>query len=161
MKKIRAIILCSAFTSDCGFDKSTTILLGDVYCPNTKCLGKLCLHKKTFQSLDRSDYHSPQCAPVCQVRNNPLERKTSCFFLSLGQGVYVFGETPKSIQDIVGDVFCPGKYCSNRKNCESLDNYVTTPRSNYDCGKGSFYVLRARKRNKNRQNWLFLCLKKR
>ena len=55
----------SAFIPDCGYDTRTIILIGDVYCPNTKCLGKLCLHKKTFQSLGRSDYQCPQCASVC------------------------------------------------------------------------------------------------
>ena len=51
---LRAITMCSAFTPDCGYDNSTIILLEDVYGPNTKCLCKFCLHKKTFQSLDRS-----------------------------------------------------------------------------------------------------------
>ena len=49
----RAITMCS---TDCGYDNSTIVFIGDVYCPNTKCLGKLCLHKKTSQSLGRSDY---------------------------------------------------------------------------------------------------------
>ena len=78
--------MCSAFTPDCGYENSTTIFIGDVYCPNTKCLGKLCLHKKTFQSLGKSDYQCPQCASVCQVRNNPFEDQTNSFFLSLGPG---------------------------------------------------------------------------
>ena len=56
VKKLRAITICSAFTPDCGYDNSPIILIGDVYCPNTKCLVKLCLHKKTFQYLGRSDY---------------------------------------------------------------------------------------------------------
>ena len=56
---LRAITMYSAFTPDCGYDTSTIFLIGDVYCPNTKCLVKLCLHKKTFQSLGRSDH---QCA---------------------------------------------------------------------------------------------------
>ena len=43
--------MCSAFTPDCGHDNSTMIFIGDVYCPNAKCLDKICLHKKTFQSL--------------------------------------------------------------------------------------------------------------
>ena len=64
VKLSRAITMCSAFTPDCGYDKSTIILIGDVFCPNTKCLGKICLHKKTFQSLGRSDYQCPQCG-VC------------------------------------------------------------------------------------------------
>ena len=45
--RLRAITMCSAFTPDCGYDKSTIILIGHVYCPNTKCSGKLCLHKNT------------------------------------------------------------------------------------------------------------------
>ena len=104
-------------------------------CPNTKCSGKLCMHKKTFQSLCRSDYHCPQCASVCQVRDISFEYQTCSLFLSLGQGVYIFKEIPKSIQDVIRDVYCPGKCCSNREKCESLDGFVTTPRSIYGCGK--------------------------
>ena len=132
---LRAITMCSAFTPDCGYDKSTISLIGDVHCPNTKCLAKLCLHKKTFQSLGRSDYQCPQCGSVCQVRNIPFEEQTFSFFLSFGQGVYVFEENPKSNQDVIGDVFGPGQYCCNRDKCESIGGYVTTPRSSYSCGK--------------------------
>ena len=135
MTFLRAITSCSPFTPNCGYDNSTIILIGDVYCPNTKCLGKLCLHKKTFQSLGRSDDQCPQCASVCQVRNIPLEEQTNSIFLSLGQGVYIFEENPKSVQDVVGDVYCPGEFCLNREKCESLGGYVTTPRNIYCCGK--------------------------
>ena len=93
------------------------------------------MHKKTFQSLGRSHYQCPQCASVCQVRNIPFEDQTTSFFLSFDQGFYSFEERPKSIQDLIGDVFCPGKYCSNRKKCESLSVYVTTARSFYGCRK--------------------------
>ena len=127
--------MCSAFSLDCGRDNSTIILIRYVYCPNTKCSGKLCLHKNTFQSLGGSGYQIPQCASVCQVRNIPFEDQTKSFLLSFGQGVYIFEESPKSIQDVTGDVYCPGKYCFNREKCESLDGYVTTPRSIYGCGK--------------------------
>ena len=127
--------MCSAFTPVCGYDNSTIILTGDVYCPNKKCLGKLCLHKKTFQSLGRNDYQRPQCGSVYQVLNIPFEEQTNSFFLSLGQGVYVFEESPKSIQDVIGDVCCPGKYCFNREKCESIGGYVIIPRSIYGCGK--------------------------
>ena len=132
---LRAIAKCSAFTPDCGYDNSTFLLIGDVYCPITKCSCKLCLHKKTFEPLGRSDYHSPHCASVCQVRNFPFEDQKNSFFLSFDEGVYIFEENPKSIQDIVGDVCCPGKYCLNRENCESFGGYVTTLRSIYGCGK--------------------------
>ena len=96
---------------------------------------KLCLHKKTFQSLGRSDYQCPQCASVCQVHNIPFEDQTSSFILSFGQGDYIFEKSPKSIEDVIGDVFCPGKYCLNREKCESLGGDVTTPRTIHGCGK--------------------------
>ena len=127
--------MCSAFTPDSGYDNKAVILIGDVYCPNTKCLGKLCLHKKTFQSLGRSDYQCPQCASVCQVRNIPFEEQTNSFFLSLGPGVYIFQESPKSIQDVIGDVYCAGEFCLSREMCKSIGGYVPTPRSIYGCGK--------------------------
>ena len=125
--------MCSAFTPNCGYDNSSFVLIGDVYCPNTKCLGKLCLHKKTFQSLGRSDYQSPQCASVRQVRKILFENQTNSFFLSFGPGVYIFEGNPKKIQDVIGDVYCPGYYCSNREKCKSIGGYVKTPRSIYGC----------------------------
>ena len=128
-------MMWSAFNRGCGYDNSTNILIRDVYCPNTKCSGELCLHKKTFQSLGRSDYRCPQCESVCQMGNIRFEEQTYSFFLSLGQGVYIFEERPKSVQDVIGDVYCPGKYCSNREKCESIGGYVTTPISFYGCGK--------------------------
>ena len=109
-----------------GYDNSTIILIGDVLCPNTKCSKKLCLHKMFFQSLSRSDCQCPQCASVCQVRN--FEGQTNSFSLSFGRGFCTFEENPKSNQDVIGEVFCPSKYCFNRENCESLGCYVTTPR---------------------------------
>ena len=124
--KLRAITLCCAFTPDCGYENSTITIIGDA--------GKFCLLNKTFQSLGRNDYQCPQCESVCQVRNIPFEDRTNSFFLSLGQGVYISEESPKSAQDNIGDVYCPGKYRSNREKCESLDGYVTTPRSIYARG---------------------------
>ena len=123
----------SAFNPGCGYDNSTIILIGDVYCPNTKCMGKHCLHKKTFQSLGRSNSPGPQCGSVCQVRIILFEEQTNSFLLSLGHGVYIFEESSKSIQDVIGDVYCPGEYCLNREKCKSIGGYVTTPRSIYGC----------------------------
>ena len=121
--------MCIAFTPECGYDNSTIILIGDVYCPNTKCSGKLCLHKRTFQLLDRSEYQCQQCSFVYQMRNISFEDQTKSFFLPFGQGVYIFEMSPKSFQDVIGDVYCPGKHCFNTEKCESLGGYVTTPRS--------------------------------
>ena len=121
--------------TDFAYDNNAIIINEDVYCPKTKCLGKLCLHKKTFQYLGRIDYQCPQYGSVCQVRNIPSEDQTNSFFLSFGPGVYNFEESAKTIQDVIGDVYCPGKYCLNREKCESIGGYVTTPRSIYGCGK--------------------------
>ena len=158
VKYLSALTMCIAFTPDCEYDKSTIILIGDVCCPNTKCSGKLCLHKNTFKSFGRSDYQCPQSASLCRVRNIPFEHQTNSFFLSFGQVVYIFEESPKSIQDVIGGVYCPGKYCFNREKCESLEGYVTNSRSIYACGmcgawlfvQSSFHVTGAGKDDKNR-----------
>ena len=65
---------------------------------------------------------------MCQVRNISFEEQTNFFFLSLGQGIYIFDESPKSLQYVIGDVYCPGEYC-----LKSIGGYVTTPRSIYGC----------------------------
>ena len=122
----RAITMCS---TDCAYDNSAIIIIGDVYCPNAKRLGKPCLHKKTFQSPGRIDYQCPQS----RVRDLPFEEQINSFFLSLGQGVDIFGERPKSVQEVIGDVYCPGKYCLNTEKCKSIGGYVQTPRSIYGC----------------------------
>ena len=97
------------------------------------------LHKKTFQSLGRSDYQCQQCASVCQV----------LFFLKIIQFPFSFhlakgrfGENPESVQDVIGDVYCPDKYCFNREKCESPGGYITTPKSIYGSGKcGAWLVI--------------------
>ena len=82
-------------------------------------------------------------------------------FLSLGQGVYIFEESPKSIQYSIGDVYCPGTNGSNREKCESLGGYVTTSRFICGCGKCGAWLFVHKlpfmwqehvKTTKNRQN---------
>ena len=146
--------MCSAFTPDYGYDHSTINLIGNVFCPNTKCSGKICLRKKTFQSLGRSDYQCLQCAPVCQVHNIPFEDQTKCFFWSFGQGVYISEESPKSIQGVIGDVFCPAKYCFNWQKCQPLRGYVTNSRYIYgfgECGAWLFKKFSLRYKSTYRQ----------
>ena len=107
--------MCSAFTLDCSYGIAAIILFGDLYCPNTKCSGKLCFQEKTFESLGRSDYQCRHCASVFQVCNILYEDQTSSFFLSFGQGAF-FVESSKSIQEVNGDVYCPGKFCLTERN---------------------------------------------
>ena len=70
---------------------------------------------------------------MCQVRSIPFEDQTNSSFLSFSPGVYIFQEDPKSIQDVIGDVFCPGEYCLNKEKCKSIGSYVTIPRSIFGC----------------------------
>ena len=70
---------------------------------------------------------------MCQVRNIPFEDQTNSFFLSFGPGTYIFEENPKSIQVVIGDVFCPGEYCLNKEKCKSIGGSVTIPRSIFGC----------------------------
>ena len=64
-----------------------------------------------------------------------FEDQTNSFFLSIGPEVYIFEENPTSIEDVFGDVFCRSKNSFKREKCDTLDGYVTTPRSIYGCGK--------------------------
>ena len=74
-----------------------------------------------------------------------------------------------SIQDTIGDVYRPGKYCFNREKRESLGGYVTTPRSIYGCGKcGAWFfvnkvpfILQEHVKTTQRDNTRFFLLKKR
>ena len=68
-----------------------------------------------------------RCAICFEAQTNPL-------FLSFSQGIYIFEESPKSIRDGFEDVYCPSKYCFNGEKCESLDDYITTPRCINGCG---------------------------
>ena len=102
------------------------------------------------------------CVPV---RNIPFEDQTNSFFLSLGQGVYDFEESPKTTQDVIGDVFCPGKYCFIREKCDSLDGFVTpcdltmVMESVEPCYLFTkiLYVTRTRQDNQNKKNTIFCC----
>ena len=140
VKHLRAFSMCRAFFPDRGFENSTINFIRDVFCSIIECSGKLCLHKNTFQSVGRSDYQCRQCAFVCQIRNDLFEDQTNSFFLSFGQEVYIFKKSPLSIQDVIGDVFCPGEYCSNSEKCASPSGSVTTPKSIYGCGKCAAWI---------------------
>ena len=102
------------------------------------------------------------CVPGAKY---PFCGTNNFLFLSFGQGIHNFDESPKSIEDVIGDVSGPGKFSFNRAKCESLENYVTTPRSIHCFGKCGtcflltqfFYVTRSRKDDKSRNNTLLLC----
>ena len=80
---------------------------------------------------------------IINVRNVGLCARCAKFVLKIKQipflvawwRVYIFEASPKSFQDVIGNLYCLGKYCSSIEKCESLGGYVTTPRSIYACGK--------------------------
>ena len=98
--------MCSELTLDSQFDKSNIKLIGNVYCPETMCLNILCMHKMTFQSLDRSGRRFPECESMCQVCISPFEEQTNSFFLKFAQRIYIFEEKEKPFQDVFGAVCC-------------------------------------------------------
>ena len=78
------VMMCSAITPECLYDNSTINLIGNVFCPNTKCSGKNCL-QKNFQSLGRSNYQCLRGASVYQARIILFEDQTF-FFCRLVKG---------------------------------------------------------------------------
>ena len=157
--------MCNAFTPDCGYDNSTIILIGDVFCPNTKCLCTLCLHKKTFQSLDRSNYQCPQCGSVCQVRNFFLKIKQITFSCRLVKD-FTFLKEPKIISRCYCGCMLSWQVLFHRREmriyCRLCSNseipfWLWKVWSLIVCSQGSFYVTRTRKDDKNKQNAFFLC----
>ena len=107
-------MICGALTSFCRFDNRIIKLIGIVYCPNRMCASRLCVHKKTFQSIERSGDERPRSESTCQVRSIPFEEQVSSFFLNSDHGVCFFEGKQKSIQDVSGDVYCPGKFSSRQ-----------------------------------------------
>ena len=115
---LRAVTMCS---TDCAYDNSNIILIGDVYCPNTECSGRICLHKKSFQSLGRSDYQYPQCGSVCQVHNVPFEEQINCFFCRLVKE-FIFSKKEQSqFKKLLEMCFVLASIVSTQRNANPLE----------------------------------------
>ena len=71
--------------------------------------------KKRFLNLSRSDYQCPECGYTCQVRNIDYENQTRSDLLMSDQDIYNSEEKHKSNEDVIGDAFCPGRYCARQK----------------------------------------------
>ena len=105
---------------------------------------------------------------IINVRNARLCTRCPIFHLKVKQilfSSYVFEEIPESIQEVIGDVYCPGKHCFNRMKCESFEGYVTTPRSIHDFANGGawlfvrriLFTLQGLVKTTKRQSTLLLC----
>ena len=160
--------MCNAFTRDCGYDNFKFTFIGDVYCRNTECSGKICLHPKTFQSPGRSDYLCPQCASVCQVRNIPLEDQRGPFLVVSPRG-WNFWRKSIVISRYYWKCLLSWQVLFQQRQkpifwrlCNNSEFYFWLWRawSLVVCSQSSFYVTRAGKDYKSRQKTLFLCYKR-
>ena len=70
------------------------------------------------------------CVPSAQYS---FWRTNKLVFAVVWSNGLPFGESPISIQDVFGDVYCPGKYCLNEETCKSIGGNVSAPRSIYAC----------------------------
>ena len=159
--------MCSSFTADCGHENSTILLIEDVYCPNTKCSGKLRLHKKTFQSLGRSDYQCPQCVCVPSAQWSLWRSNNFLFLVLWPRGSHLWRESKINWRCYCRRVFSwqvlfqqremriSWRFCNNSE----IHLWLWKIWSLVDCSKSSFYLTRARKDDKNRQRTLFPCWK--
>ena len=102
------------------------------------------------------------CVPVAQ---NSFWRSNEILFLSFDQRVYIFEQSPKSIEDVFEDVYCPGKVLSQQREiptswrlCKNSEVHFWLCKvwSLVVCSQSSFYLTRARKDIKNWQNTRFL-----
>ena len=91
--------------------------------------------KRLFNLSAKANINARNAQNVCRVRKIPFEDQTNSFFLSFGSGIYIFEENPKSIQDVIGNLYCPSEYCLNEEKCKSMGGYVTNLRSIYGCDK--------------------------
>ena len=115
--------------------KNRFFVANNINCPITQCSGKLCLHRRIFESLGRSDYQCPQCASVCHVRNIPFKDQKNSFFVVVWSRGLHFSRKSKFNSRYYRRCVLSAWYCLNREKCESLGIYETTPRFPYSAGK--------------------------
>ena len=135
---LRAITICSGFTPDCGYDNSTIILIGDVYCPNSKCSGKLCLHKQTFQSLGSRQTRLSMsatmrvCVPGAQYS---FWRSNEFFFLSFGPSILHLWKESKMNSRFYGRFVLSWQVLFQQREMRISWWLCNNSEINYGCGK--------------------------
>ena len=143
--------MSSSITPVFRYDNNLIKRIRNVYCWSEVCCDKLCVHKTTFRSLERSDYQCLQGDLTCQVRKFPFHQQTISFFLKYDPGIYNFEETQKSHKDVFGDVTLRTR---SKKKCVYLSaNKIL---SLDDCKKAKLALMCSifQLRNKNRQKFL-------
>ena len=165
VKYLKAITMCSAFTPDCGYDNSTIILIGEVYCPNTKCSGKFCLHKKT--SISRRKRLSMPAMRVCvSGAQYSFWRSNKLLFVVWSRGLHFWRESRFNSRCYWRRLLSWQVLFQQRElriswrlcNNSEIHFWLWKLWGLIVCSQSSFYVTRARKDDKNRQNTLFSLL---
>ena len=158
--------MCSAFTPDCGYDNSTILFIGDVYCPNTKCLGILCLQKKRLFNLPAEAIINVRNARLCSGCAIFFSRSNKFLFLVVWSRGLHFWRESKIISGCDWSCLLSWQVLSQQREmriywwlCNNSEIHLGFWKvwSLVVCSQSSFYVTRARKDNKNIQNTLFVC----
>ena len=74
-----------------------TNIIGDVYCPDRKCVNQKCLYMCTSKNNCKSSYECLQCNASLAVQNIPFMDQKHLWTLFGGDGTHVF--TPKTARD--------------------------------------------------------------
>ena len=158
--------MCSAFTTDCGYDTRTIFLIGDMYCPNTKRSGSFCLQKKGF-SITRQNRLSMPAMSVCvSGAQYSFSRWDKFLFLvAWSRGLLFWRDSKINSRCYWRCVLSRQVLFQQREmriSWRLCNNFVIhlwlwKVWGLVVCSQSSFYVTRARKDDKNVQNTLFLC----
>ena len=150
VKNFRAITMCSAFTLDCGYNNSTIILLGDVHFSIT-------WQKRLSMSA------MWVCVPGAQ--HSFWRSKKFLFLVACSRGLQFWRE-PKISSKCYWRCLLSWRVLFQQR--EMRNSWWLCNNSEIllclwkvwclvVCSKRSFYITRARKDDKNRQNTFFLC----
>ena len=156
--------MCSAFTPNYGYDNSIIILIGDVYCPNTKCSGELCT-KRLFNLSAEAIVNIRNARLCARFALFLLEIKRIPFSCHLSRGLQFWKESKinsrwywryflsRQILFQQREKWTSWRLCNNSE----IHLWLWKVWSLVVGSQSSFYVTRARKNHKDRQNTLFLC----
>ena len=112
--------MCSAFTPGCGYDNSTIFLIGDVYCPNAKCLGKLCLRKILFNLSAEAIINSRNARLCVKFAIFHLKIKQSLFYCRLVLGFTFLKRIQSQFKLSLEMCIVPASIVSTKRNANLL-----------------------------------------
>ena len=107
--------MCSTFIPDCRYDISIIKRIGNLLTVRTKCVvGSFACTRRLFNISAEAIINVLEARPTVTWAIHPFKNKQNLFSRSVTKG-FTFLEKQKSMQDVIGDVFYPGRYCSRQK----------------------------------------------